>query len=126
MLYFLNHPDCDNCEIEYEQFCPRCGMLGHVKDTKVRKGVKDRAKKTIPAEILTVKPSAIHGSGVFATKLLPQGLKFGPFEGIEMVNSSKGCAWKLKSGCSIEATNWMKYVKCSKTNSQYNMICYER
>ena len=105
-------------------------MLTHVKDTKVRKGTKDRAKKTIPSDILEIKLSPIHGSGVFATKDLPQGLKFGPYQGIENISSTTGCAWGLRSGRFVEAanetnSNWMRYVNCARSVNEQNVMAFQ-
>ena len=105
-------------------------MLTHVKDHKVRKGTKDRAKKTLPSVILTIKSSSIHGKGVFSTKNLPQGLRFGPYEGIQKISSTTGYAWRLRSGRFVEAandtnSNWMRFVNCARTADEQNLMAFQ-
>lgn len=132
MIFNIYFPflDCDTCEEEYEKFCPKCGMLIHILDNEVRMGVKNRAKKTLPPNLLEIKKSPIHGEGVFALKTIPKGIKFGPYEGLEAIASSTGYAWKIRGGklvdgSKVEYSNWLRYVNCARNVSEQNLVGFQ-
>lgn len=80
-------------------------MLVTLESTIVPIGTANRAMRTVPQGILVVKPSMIHGFGVFAVKDLNKGIRLGPYDGqITRVESTKGYSWKLKDGRLVSMT----------------------
>ncbi|XP_063956537.1 histone-lysine N-methyltransferase PRDM9-like [Lytechinus pictus] len=72
---------CEDCHEVFEGECSK-HPLTIIKDNPIPKGCKDRAIKTLPDGLL-VKQSSIPGAGqgVFATKFIPKGHRFGPYDG---------------------------------------------
>nr|XP_054757061.1 zinc finger protein 345-like [Lytechinus pictus] len=72
---------CEDCHEVFEGECSK-HPLTIIKDSPIPKGCKDRAIKTLPDGLL-VKQSSIPGAGqgVFATKFIPKGHRFGPYDG---------------------------------------------
>lgn len=74
-------------------------MLVTLESVPIANGIEHRAMKTVPKGILEIKPSSIHGVGVFALKEIHKGVRMGPYEGsITRLESTKGYSWKLKDG----------------------------
>ncbi|GJQ78091.1 putative ribosomal small subunit assembly [Trypoxylus dichotomus] len=105
-------------------------MLLHILNNDVRKGAKDRARKTLPKKLLQIKKSKIHGEGVFALKTIPKGIKFGPYDGLETVESTSGYAWKIRGGRLVDAqqvefSNWLRYVNCARNINEQNLVAFQ-
>ncbi|XP_060524340.1 histone-lysine N-methyltransferase PRDM9-like [Cylas formicarius] len=121
---------CDECQVEVVDFCDKCGMLVTIEDVKVPMGVPDRARKTVP-EALEIKPSPVHGLGVFATKTVPKGVQLGPYEGkLTKVENTMGYSWKLRNGRLVDAgdesiSNWTRYVNCADHMSRQNLVAFQ-
>lgn len=99
IFLLISFSDCDNCERQYIDLCTKCGMLITLEGAIVPIGTENRAMKTVPEGILEIRPSKIHGFGVFAVKELNKGIRLGPYEGyITRIESTKGYSWKLKNG----------------------------
>nr|XP_023017082.1 uncharacterized protein LOC111506287 [Leptinotarsa decemlineata] len=78
---------------------PEGRYISSLDDNPVPIGLKDRAKKTVPKGILEVRPSQIHGFGVFAVRNLNIGVWLGPYEGsVTTIDAETGYAWKLRNG----------------------------
>ncbi|XP_074029564.1 uncharacterized protein [Leptinotarsa decemlineata] len=122
---------CDVCEREYLDFCSNCGMLISLEDNPVPLGLEDRAKKTVPKGILSVRHSDIHGFGVFATRNLKIGVRLGPYEGkITRIDTTVGYAWKLRDGRLIDASNerysnYLRYVNCARNAEEQNLVAFQ-
>ncbi|VEN47515.1 unnamed protein product, partial [Callosobruchus maculatus] len=122
---------CDNCEEDCVDYCKTCGELSFLKDYPVRMNTADRARKTCPKGVLIVRPSNIHGLGVFALKWLPKGVQMGPYEGQAAKQESKsGYAWKLRNGKLIDAanernSNYLRYVNCARNSDEQNLIAFQ-
>ncbi|XP_056636971.1 histone-lysine N-methyltransferase PRDM9-like [Diorhabda sublineata] len=122
---------CDNCEEDYLDYCSKCGMLVILKDNPVPMGVEMRAIKTVPKGILEVRPSKIHGLGVFALKIVQKGIRMGPYQGkATKLDTFKGYAWKLRDGYLIDGSdekysNYLRYVNCARNVSEQNLIAYQ-
>uniref|UniRef100_A0A6P7FK43 Histone-lysine N-methyltransferase PRDM9-like n=1 Tax=Diabrotica virgifera virgifera TaxID=50390 RepID=A0A6P7FK43_DIAVI len=126
-----NGRDCDNCEDDYVDFCPNCGILVVLQDTPTPMGVEMRAKKTAPKGILEVQPSKIHGLGLFALRSIHKGVRLGPFQGqITSVGITKGYAWRLEDGSLVDASdektsNYLRYINCARNVSEQNLIAFQ-
>ncbi|VEN41684.1 unnamed protein product [Callosobruchus maculatus] len=122
---------CDNCEEDCVDYCKTCGKLSFLKDYPVRMNTADRARKTCPKGVLIVRPSNIHGLGVFALKWLPKGVQMGPYEGQAAKQESKsGYAWKLRDGKLIDAanernSNYLRYVNCARNSDEQNLVAFQ-
>lgn len=103
-------------------------MLLHIFDHTICKDQRDRSLCTIPKDILEIKQSKNHG--VFALKEIPEGVSFGPFEGLEFIHRSKGSIWKIKDRKfitinDIKSLNWMQYIKSTEHDTHQNLIIYQ-
>lgn len=128
---------CDECGVDHPGDCPVHGPLIYVEDTHVPKGTPLRANKTLP-EGLDIRRSAMRGAqfGVFAMKPLAKRTCFGPYEGIRRrTNRGNGYTWKVygRNGEAymvdarpLEQSNWMRYVNCSPTEDQQNLVAFQR
>ena len=71
---------CDDCNDKEKEECEEHGPRKLVEDVWQRKKCEDRARKTLPKG-LEIKPSRIHGDGVFARKRWRIRTRFGPYQG---------------------------------------------
>ncbi|XP_018570320.1 histone-lysine N-methyltransferase PRDM9-like, partial [Anoplophora glabripennis] len=122
---------CDNCGEEYLDYCSKCGVLKSLLDFPVPLGTEDRAKKTAPKGVLEVRPSKVHGFGVFASRHVRKGIQMGPYQGeITRVDTTNGYCWKLRDGRLIDGadetrSNWLRYVNCAKNVAEQNVIAFQ-
>lgn len=83
---------------EHLDYCDVHGDFILIKDSVVPKNIYDinRARKTIPKGWLTIKKSKISGEGVWSLREIPEGIRFGPYEG-EILNCSndEGYCWEV-------------------------------
>ncbi|KAJ8957942.1 hypothetical protein NQ318_001941 [Aromia moschata] len=129
--YEEQEPICDNCDQEYLDFCEKCGMLVALHDNPIPMGTENRARETVPKGALEVRPSPIHGFGVFTLRNIKKGIQMGPYQGIvTRVDTTNGYAWKLRDGRLIDAgdeknSNWMRYVNCARNSSEQNVVAFQ-
>ncbi|GJQ87825.1 putative ribosomal small subunit assembly [Trypoxylus dichotomus] len=121
---------CRDCGEEYFDFCPKCPMMIRVFDNRVKKHTADRAKETLPTKMLKFNDSINDNNHVevFAIRLIPTGVTFGPFQGIKRTKLEDGrICFEAKNGkvaCMESHTdsNWMRFVRCSPTFKFSNLI----
>nr|CAH7760754.1 unnamed protein product [Callosobruchus chinensis] len=102
-----------------------CGKLSFLQDNPVKMNTTDRAKKTCPKGVLIVRPSNIHGFGVFALKLLPKGVQMGPYEGQAVKQETKtGYAWKLRNGKLVNVNKYFFELYNSKVGVGISIISH--
>ncbi|KRT82521.1 hypothetical protein AMK59_4834 [Oryctes borbonicus] len=117
---------CNECNVYYEDFCPSCPMMIRVLDNFIEKGILDRAKKTLPTNVLEF--SIFDYGDVVATRFIPCGVTFGPFEGVKCTILQNGkCGFDIKDGkivCkeSDSNSNWMRFVQFHPTFESSNLI----
>ena len=98
MYIYFAFSDCEDCHEIFEGECSK-HPLTIIKDNPIPKGSQDRAQKTLP-DGLMVKQSSIPGAGqgVFATKFIPKGYRFGPYDGdiVDLETGyDSGYAWEV-------------------------------
>ena len=71
---------CDDCNKKEKEECKVHGPMKLVEDRWLPKKCVDRARNTLPKG-LEIKPSRIHGDGVFARKRWRIRTRFGPYQG---------------------------------------------
>merc|ERR1712002_379443 len=73
---------CDECGELHFEVCPIHGKFPHVKDTLVKEGIKQHARKTCP-EGIYVDTSSIRnsGEGIWTRKDIEKNTVFGPYAG---------------------------------------------
>jgi hypothetical protein len=101
-------------------------MLSCILDNNVQRATKGEMWKTLPKNILEFRNSSNCAEGIFALKTIPAGVKFGPSLGLEQVQRTEGCAWKLRGGKFVKAgssehSNWMSFVNSTKTIAHQNL-----
>eukprot|EP00057_Strongylocentrotus_purpuratus_P021476 XP_011675950.1 PREDICTED: histone-lysine N-methyltransferase PRDM9-like [Strongylocentrotus purpuratus] len=108
----------EDCHEVFEGECSK-HPLTIIKDNPVPKGSKDRASKTLP-DGLVVKQSSIPGAGqgIFATKFIPKGYRFGPYDG-DIVDLETGYDSGYQTG------NWMRYINCARNEGEQNLVAFQ-
>ncbi|XP_063956894.1 zinc finger protein 724-like [Lytechinus pictus] len=128
---------CEDCHEVFEGECSK-HPLTIIKDNPIPKGCKDRAMKTLPDGLL-VKQSSIPGAGqgVFATKFIPKGYRFGPYEGdiVDLETGyDSGYAWEIctesKAHHYVDSNseltgNWMRYINCARNEGEQNLVAFQ-
>ncbi|XP_041467346.1 histone-lysine N-methyltransferase PRDM9-like [Lytechinus variegatus] len=128
---------CEDCHEVFEGECSK-HPLTIIKDNPIAKGCKDRAIKTLP-DGLMVKQSSIPGAGqgVFATKFIPKGYRFGPYEGdiVDLETGyDSGYAWEIctesKAHHYVDSNseltgNWMRYINCARNEGEQNLVAFQ-
>ncbi|KAI5609805.1 gastrula zinc finger protein XlCGF8.2DB-like [Silurus asotus] len=127
---------CEDCGSYFINKCEIHGPALFIPDTPVPLGVPDRARQTLPPD-LVVQESSIPdaGLGVFNMgETIPVGAHFGPYQGDvvdceEAMNS--GYSWVIYEGTQSERyvdanrdmhANWMRYVNCARNNEECNLV----
>ncbi|XP_046713558.1 histone-lysine N-methyltransferase PRDM9-like [Silurus meridionalis] len=127
---------CEDCGSFFINKCEIHGPALFIPDTPVPLGVSDRARQTLPPD-LVVQESSIPdaGLGVFNMgETIPVGAHFGPYQGDvvdceEAMNS--GYSWVIYEGTQSERyvdanremhANWMRYVNCARNNEESNLV----
>nr|XP_026483149.1 uncharacterized protein LOC113391402 [Vanessa tameamea] len=74
------------------------------------------------------------GLGVFSSRTIPRGVRFGPYRGKRTNDASSLYSWQVYSsktpsyiidgGNDIES-NWMRYVNCSRNFHEQNLVAYQ-
>lgn len=99
-------------------------MLVHILDRNVFVGTGKQLKEDIPKDILEMKESLDY-SGIFALRVIPEGVKFGPFRG------SNKRSWKVEEGSLTvrddlsEFPHWMQYINATRNVSEQNLLPIE-
>eukprot|EP00057_Strongylocentrotus_purpuratus_P029171 XP_011683645.1 PREDICTED: zinc finger protein 708-like [Strongylocentrotus purpuratus] len=128
---------CEDCHEVFEGQCSK-HPLTIIKDNPVPKGSKDRARKTLP-DGLGVKQSSIPGAGqgIFATKFIPKGYRFGPYDGdiVDLETGyDSGYAWEICTegkphhyvdSNSEQTGNWMRYINCARNEGEQNLVAFQ-
>ncbi|XP_041466345.1 histone-lysine N-methyltransferase PRDM9-like [Lytechinus variegatus] len=128
---------CEDCHEVFEGECSK-HPLTIIKDNPIPKGCKDRAIKTLPDGLL-VKQSSIPGAGkgVFATKFIPKGHRFGPYDGdiVDLETGyDSGYSWEICTegkphhyvDSNSELTgNWMRYINCARNEGEQNLVAFQ-
>ncbi|XP_030849720.1 probable histone-lysine N-methyltransferase PRDM7, partial [Strongylocentrotus purpuratus] len=128
---------CEDCHEVFEGQCSK-HPLTIIKDNPVPKGSKDRARKTLP-DGLMVKQSLIPGAGhgTFATKFIPKGYRFGPYDGdiVDLETGyDSGYAWEICTegkphhyvdSNSEQTGNWMRYINCARNEGEQNLVAFQ-
>ncbi|XP_030849723.1 probable histone-lysine N-methyltransferase PRDM7 [Strongylocentrotus purpuratus] len=128
---------CEDCHEVFEGECSK-HPLTIIKDNPIAKGSKDRARKTLP-DGLVVKQSSIPGAGqgIFATKFIPKGYRFGPYDGdiVDLETGyDSGYAWEICTegkphhyvdSNSEQTGNWMRYINCARNEGEQNLVAFQ-
>ncbi|XP_063956495.1 histone-lysine N-methyltransferase PRDM9-like [Lytechinus pictus] len=128
---------CEDCHEVFEGECSK-HPLTIIKDNAIPKGCKDRVIKTLPDGLL-VKQSSIPGAGqgVFATKFIPKGYRFGPYDGdiVDLETGyDSGYSWEICTkgkphhyvDSNSELTgNWMRYINCARNEGEQNLVAFQ-
>ena len=71
-----------------------------MEDNYVPRGTPNRALKTLPDHMLKIRESPIDGLGVFAKKMIPARVRFGPYKGvrISLDDSRRGSGYAFEVG----------------------------
>ncbi|XP_073966165.1 uncharacterized protein [Choristoneura fumiferana] len=134
---------CTECSDYVYEYCSIHGPLLIIPDEKVptKTGYPDfvpRAALTIPRVFLHLANSNIEGAGigVFSTLTLPIGVRFGPYRGVRAPSAGDSSyAWQIYDknhkplhvidARDDNASNWMRYVNCSRHVSEQNLVAYQ-
>ncbi|XP_077493219.1 histone-lysine N-methyltransferase PRDM9-like [Amblyomma americanum] len=128
---------CDDCRTDHPGDCPEHGPLTHVKDTEVEAGDPLRANKTLPKDLAIRRCNRKHTQfGVFTLKPLPKRVYFGPYQGVKVDDNGEGntYAWQVRKngmvflvdGRRLDSSNWMRYVNCTDSPREQNLVAYMR
>ncbi|XP_046713705.1 histone-lysine N-methyltransferase PRDM9-like isoform X1 [Silurus meridionalis] len=127
---------CEDCGSFFINKCEIHGPALFIPDTPVPLGVPDRARQTLPPD-LVVQESSISdaGLGVFNMgETIPVGAHFGPYQGDvvdceEAMNS--GYSWVIYREGQCEQyidgrremhANWMRFVNCLCDTAEQNLV----
>ncbi|KAJ1524042.1 hypothetical protein ONE63_010582 [Megalurothrips usitatus] len=92
---------CDECQRHWMGDCPHHGALQEVPDAEAPVGRPCRASATVPPCLL----SQVGYSGIWSRELIPQRVRFGPYEG-DVVHTD-----------TEDVGNWMRLVRFAKKES---------
>ncbi|KAK9730693.1 hypothetical protein QE152_g14329 [Popillia japonica] len=117
---------CYQCMESYLDFCPKCPMLTYILDTMIKRGTPDRAFKTLPSKLLRLELG--ENGGVFAKRLIPIGVTFGPFEGLKDIKILNGRYYfpvrnrQIIPTESYENSNWLQFIGYDSTFVTTNLV----
>lgn len=105
-------------------------MLIYILDNNARNTI-NKAWESIPKDILEIIEVNNCIKGVFALKIIANGVNFGPFEGIKPKIENNVCAWELIDGKFVDGQtndmlNWMRFVNCTFRHEESNLIVYQQ
>lgn len=141
-MYRFTCSGCDECKKDWVDYCLVHGNLVIIKDSdvtveKTSMGF-NRATKSCPSDWLSVKPSLISGLGVWSVRRIPEGVRFGPYQGKLTIPPNKDCSytWRLRpssfgmstryiDGRLEESANWMRYVNCARNIQEQNLQAFQ-
>ncbi|CAJ0581014.1 unnamed protein product, partial [Mesorhabditis spiculigera] len=123
---------CLMCEKFKHPFCKEHPFY-HIGD-RVRSDTRPdepRSYYTCPL-FFKIRPSPLHGLGIFASYDLPAGLFFGPYEGLKTTKEKadrSGYAWEIATeegtmyidASDPKKSNWLRYINCAPNETLQNM-----
>uniref|UniRef100_A0A1X7ULJ8 Uncharacterized protein n=1 Tax=Amphimedon queenslandica TaxID=400682 RepID=A0A1X7ULJ8_AMPQE len=132
---------CEDCQKIHHGDCPVHGPLATLDPSSgYNTASLQYTSVPVPRE-LTVKESKIPkaGLGVFATELIPNGVKFGPYKGQKVYyedideDDDTSYMWEIKKpnesyyidGQVESESNWMRYINCARNEEEQNLVAFQ-